>query len=610
MRLKRFRKRPLSRAMPTRPTEGKVRAWSPYLIGGAFALAGLSQARVQVFGREDILDLGEKSGRYLIRSVDPARRGPILSSDGGPLAQNEDSCEFGLIFDKLPDSDAFFMELSAACGVPAAEMRRLKDSGQKTMFWPEALSREQMRAVQAVRTNWRADGISVGPSRKRGFSLGEAAAGLIGYFRNGEPQAGLELSQNKTLSGTNGVTIGVTDRTGAFLPMRLDSRSKARQDGESLTLTIDSSMQLAAANAIRQAVESNHADRGVAIAMDPKTGDILAMANWPSLDPDRVGEPVGKQKVMTDLNPNYMIALEPGSTFKVLTLGLGLDAGVVTPGETFYCRGALDPISGYSVKCDKHHGTRAHGLLHPVDAISRSCNVCAATWALRVGYERYTRFLDESGLMEKSDIGVPLEANGHYKRDEYAKRLQLATMGFGQSMTCTPLGLMSAFSSLANDGVRMKPRLIKAIGDRQQPIEEAGRLFTSKTSKTVLGFMEAVIDSNRGTGKTLRIPGFRLGGKTGTAQKIGKGSTGYVSNFVGMVPANDPKVVILVMVDHPKGNKYYGADVAGPVFTDMARAAIRRYGIQPSARPTGPTLAESSKTAADEPKPGQSQRQP
>lgn len=601
--------------MPTRPTEGKVRAWSPYLIGGAFALAGLSQARVQVFAREDILDLGEKSGRYLIRSVDPARRGPILSSDGRPLAQNEDSCEFGLIFDKLPDSDAFFMELSAACGVPAAEMRRLKDSGQKTMFWPEPLSRDQMRAVQAVRTNWRADGISVGPSRKRGFSLGEAAAGLIGYFRNGEPQAGIELSQNKTLSGTNGVTIGVTDRTGAFLPMRLDSRSKARQDGESLTLTIDSSMQLAAANAIRQAVESNHADRGVAIAMDPKTGDILAMANWPSLDPDRVGEPVGKQKVMTDLNPNYMIALEPGSTFKVLTLGLGLDAGVVTPGETFFCKGALDPISGYSVKCDKHHGSRAHGLLHPVDAISRSCNVCAATWALRVGYERYTRFLDESGLMEKSDIGVPLEANGHYKRDEYAKRLQLATMGFGQSMTCTPLGLMSAFSSLANDGVRMKPRLIKAIGDKQQPIEEAGRLFTSKTSKTVLGFMEAVIDSNRGTGKTLRIPGYRLGGKTGTAQKIGKGSTGYVSNFVGMVPANDPKVVILVMVDHPKGNKYYGADVAGPVFTDMARATIRRYGIQPSAKPTGaaPSSEASAQpkiAAADQPKPSQSQRQP
>lgn len=578
--------------MSSRDVNQKLRLCSPYLVGGAFALAALSQARVQIFNRENLLDIGEASGRFLIKSMDPAIRGPIVTSDGRPLAQNEDTCEFGLIFDKVPDSDAFFMSLAAATGIPAGEMRGLKHEGVTNAFWPQPLSREQMRKVQAVKVKWRADGISIGPSRKRSYPLGEAAAGFVGYLRNGEPVAGLERSMDDLLKGEDGRKIGFTDRGGAFLTMRVDDRSIERQDGKKITLTIDSSMQLAAANAIRQAVEGSHATQGAAIALDPKTGDILAMANWPTIDPARVGEPLSKGQKMTDFNPSYMAVLEPGSMFKVLTLALALEKGLVTPADNYYCNGAFEAIPNHAVHCDLHHGSRAHGQLHPVDVIAKSCNVTSARWAQKIGYEDFTGFLDASGLMSKTQIGLPLEASGSFKRDEYSKRLQLATMGFGQSMACTPLGLASAFSALANGGVRMEPRLIAKVGDKETPVKEAGRLFSAETCQTVLSFMEAVIGTDEGTGKTLRIPGYRLGGKTGTAEKVGPGAEGYVANFVGTVPADDPRVLILVMVDAPKGPRYYGAQIAGPVFAEMSRAAIRRYAI-PRASAPSPSLEVS-----------------
>lgn len=572
--------------MSPQDANAKIRAWSPYWIGGVFALAAFSQARVQITDRESLLDVGEKSGRFVVTARDPARRGSILASDGRPLAQNEDACEFGIVFSKVPDSDAFFIELSQASGIPASEMRMMKESGASNAFWPDPLSRERMKAVQKVKTKWRADGVSVGPSGKRTYALGEAAAGFLGYLRNGEPAAGLELSENDDLKGVDGVSIGVTDRAGAFLPMRMDSRSSPRQDGKTVTLTIDGTMQLAAASALKRAVESNRARQGAAVVLDPKTGDILAMANWPSLDPERVGEPVGKDKRVTDFNPNYMAALEPGSMFKVLTLALALDEGAVSVTDTVYCQGAMSPWPKHQIRCDLHHGTRAHGSVHPINAIARSCNLSAAIWALKIGHPDFTRFLDDSGLMAKTHVGLPLEAGGSFKRDEYAKRLQLATMGFGQSLTCTPLSLASSFSALANGGVRMEPRLIAKVGDKPNPVKTAGRLFTKETSKTVLGFMEAAVETKQGTGYGLRIPGYRLGGKTGTAEKVGDKTGGYVSNFVGMVPADDPKVVILVMVDRPSAGKYYGALVAGPVFQDIARAAIRRYAIPRSTVPS------------------------
>ncbi len=564
----------------------------PRIAGGLFLLAGLAQAYLQVFGRDAALARGSQSDRFLVTRVDPPVRGPILASDGRALALNEEATEFGVFFDKVPDSPGFFMALGSASGVPAASLIRLKRSGIEKAFWREPLGRERASAVRAVKLGWRADGISVGASGRRIYPLGESAAGFLGYMRDGEPVAGLELSKDEALRGTAGQTIGLVDRLGTFLPMRIDPRSTLRSDGERIALTIDTEIQIAATSALRSAVESNRADRGAAVALDPATGDILAMANWPSLDPSRIGEPKAKDEERSDFNANYMAAFEPGSTFKVLTLALAMDKGLVLPKDTVPCSGALQVWAGTSVRCDAHGGRRTHGTIDPLMAIAKSCNVSAATWALEVGYERYVEFLDSSGLMSRTTLGLPLEASGSFNRREYAKRLQLATFGFGQSMTCTPIGLASAFSMLANGGVRMEPRLVRSVGDESMPVKEAGRLVRAETASKLMEYMEAVVESDFGTGKTLRIPGYRLAGKTGTAQKINpKTGTvaggGYVSNFVGFVPAEKPRALVLVMIDNPKGPRYYGASVAGPAFSEIARALIARYKIEP----TRPELA-------------------
>jgi cell division protein FtsI/penicillin-binding protein 2 len=191
-------------------------------------------------------------------------------------------------------------------------------------------------------------------------------------------------------------------------------------------------------------------------------------------------------------------------------------------------------------------------------------------------------FLEQLGLLEKTNIGLPGEVSGLFRRNEYAKELQLATLGFGQSLTCTPLALTSAFSILGNRGIRMQPRLVKRVGDREFPIREAGRVISEEAADQVALAMESVIESDAGTGKTLRIPGYRLGGKTGTAEKVGTERKGYVSNFIGYVPAQEPKAVILVMVNNPKAGGYYGSTVAGPVFVEVAKSVIRRFNIPPS----------------------------
>jgi cell division protein FtsI (penicillin-binding protein 3) len=570
-------------------TSSRLR-WGPFGVVAIFALALLSQLRVQAVGREAILEKGLQSNRFVVERVQKARRGTILTADGKQLAAAEERSELGILFDKVPNSPAFFMALGRASGIPAAEFQQLKASGSEKAFWQERLSPAKTRAVRAVRSEWRADGVSLARAGARVYPFGSASACVVGYLRDGEALTGIEKAFDKELRGRDGKTIGMVDRGGDFLPLRLDPESVERRDGKDVTLTIDSELQVVAASAVKQAVEANQADQGCAIVIEPATGNILAMANWPSFDPERIGEPGVR---FSDFNPNYMAQLEPGSTFKILTLAEALERGKIEKDESYACTGSLAVWANRSIRCDAHGGSRAHGTVDPVAAIAKSCNCWAATLALRIGHEPFTEFLEKSGLVAKPGIGLPGEVGGAYNRNEFAKRLQLATFGFGQSLTVTPLALCSAFATLGNGGVRMHPKLISAVGETPTPIRPAGRLYSEATAAEVMRAMEAVFSSSGGTGKSLRIPGYRLAGKTGTAQKINPQTGtveggGYVSNFIGFVPAEKPKAAILVMVDNPKSGRYYGATVAGPVFQELARAVIRRFDVPKSEeRPEG-----------------------
>lgn len=549
---------------------------------GGFLLAGFTQARVALFARSDILANANNSKRYLVRRVDYAKRGTVFSSDGKVLAQSEDSYRLGINFQKVPKSPGFFMALGTAAGIPASEI--VQAAERKTCTWQEPLSSEQAARIMKVKTEWRADGVSLDRILRRDYPLGLATGSIIGLVHDNKAAAGLEASQNKILQGQDGYQEGLVDKTGAFLPMRMSETSKPRINGENVTLTIDSSLQVAAQTSIQNAVTTNKADRGIAIIYEPSTGRIRAMACWPTYDPDATN---WNDKGNSTFNACTMGAYEPGSTFKILTLAEALQKGVVKDGDTVNCRGELAIGRSSRVHCDSHHGNRAHGVVTLEKAIAKSCNVSAATWALKVGYADMSAYLDQLGLLEKTHLGLPLERAGMFNRNDPAHALQIANVGFGQAVTATPVALVSAFGMLANHGVRMQPSIIEKIGDQEQPPVEAGRPISAPVADKVKRIMESVIQTDAGTGKSLRIPGYRLAGKTGTAQKYnaktGKvGQGGYVSSFVGFVPADQPRAVLLVMVDNPKAGKYYGASVAGPVFLELAKTVIRYEQIPPT----------------------------
>ncbi len=544
-----------------------------------FAAAGVSQARLQVFQRDEIIARANKTDRFIVSRPSLAKRGGILDREGRPLAQVEDTRFLTMCFDKTPKSPGFYLELAAATGIPASEFATMSAS-KAPVDWTKPLGSAQATAVLDVKQKWRADGVGLSPSGRRSYPLGEAASGFLGAMRGKIALSGVELGMNKTLAGLDGRTVGIVDREGNYLPMRLDKQTVRRKDGATLTLTIDSELQQAAAEALKHAVDSNKADHGVAIVMDPKTGNILALANWPSFDPNRAIEPATKGRT-PEFNGAYMAALEPGSTFKVLTLAKALDEGVVQANETYYCRGTM-AVGKRTIGCDREHGS--HGMLDTEGAIARSCNLAAANWAMRVGSGDFATYMEDLGLMDKPGLGLPQESRGLYDYKDYSKSLQLANNGFGQAMNYTPLALCSAFCMLGNEGKRVYPRLISKIDDKEEPIREGKAIVSPETSQTVLHMMRAVIDSDRGTGKALRIPGYAFGGKTGTAQKTNfttrsmKGG-GHVSNFIGFVPAEKPQAVILVMIDNPKAGIFYGGAVAGPVYKTIAQNVIRKLHV-------------------------------
>lgn len=577
------------------------------LVAALFVAAALTQTKLQTAERAHTLYLADQSNRFMVRRTDFAKRGAIYSADGKPIAKDDETFELGIDFRKVPHSTGFWMDLSEATGIAAADFQAFVDAKAGSRTWTQPLSLAQKEAVDNVRSAWRADGVSVARSGKREYLLGEAASGLVGarivdqmVVRPGEkgyrdllakgakPRNGvittdllygLEKSYDDTLRGENGLRKGLTDKNGSFLPMREVPGLKKRRDGEDITLTIDSDLQMEATRAIREAVEKNKATSGSAIMIDPKTGDILAMANWPSFKPFNDDGTPGDMSAGTGFNASYMSALEPGSTFKILTLAKALDEGKVTMNDHLTCEGRWKFGPYKPVICDEG---RAHHDVDPTKAIAESCNIAASHWSLAVGYNDYTQFLKDLGLSSKPNLGLPGEIRSRFYEGVYARPLTVATLGYGQAINTTPVSLAGAFAMLGNKGVYMSPRLIKRVGNKEQPIAQGKAMLKPETATTVIQCMEAVIDSEHGTGKALRVPGYRLAGKTGTAQRIGGGKTGHVGNFVGFVPAVDPKALILVMVDNPKGGNYHGAAVAGPVFVDLARATIRRFNLPPT----------------------------
>ncbi len=577
------------------------------VLGLGFGAAAFSQAKLQTVERAHTLKLAFDAHRYIQTVTERARRGSILAADGRPLAKDDDAYDLSVDFTSCPHSPAFWLDVSAATGVSATELEEAAASGAKTRAWAGAVAASGRDRLAEVCRDWHADGVSAGWSGRREYPLAENASSLVGVIRPkglaigstdrryarlvakyGRPEGnqpfvrdletGVEAARDADLTGRDGKVEGLTDRHGEFMASRGSRTIQDRQNGRDVQLTIVPELQVAATAAVRRQVERTHAKTGVALIMDPRTGSLIAMANWPQPTPYRPDGTENDLGVSGGSNPAYMSDLEPGSMFKILTLAKCLDVRPDVAKGIVVCTGAWKPIpKAKPIHCDKHE---VHGAENDRTAIAKSCNIAAGHWALAIGHDRFMQYLEDAGLRHRSKLGLPGESAALFPRDDGSPILQTAVVGFGQSINCTPVQLIGAFNTIANGGVRREPRVIAKVGGIETLREPGKRLFSEAAAKETTAAMEAVF-SPIGTGKDLAIPGYRIAGKTGTAQKIGKNQSGHVSNFIGFLPAQNPKFTILVMVNEPQ-TEFYGAKVAGKAWQEIAQAVIRANHIAPT----------------------------
>ncbi|MDD2189447.1 MAG: penicillin-binding transpeptidase domain-containing protein [Eubacteriales bacterium] len=442
-------------------------------------------------------------------------------------------------------------------------------------------------------------GIEIAEDVKRYYPMGAFAAHLLGSTTDdNRGLAGIELKYDKYLSGIPGRWIKNTDRDGDSLSYGVEKYFQA-ENGLNLVLTIDEVIQHYVEKALDTVMVNTQSDRVMCIVMDPKTGDILAMATTPDYDPNNSRVPLtsGGAAYVESLSDkdklNYWNAMwrnplisdtyEPGSTFKLLTTSIALEEGVTHLDDKFVCTGSI-VVAGEKLKCWRFYNP--HGAQNLVEAVGNSCNPVFVQLAQRTGYETYFDYLELFGLREKTGIDYPGEGYAILQPEETAGPVGLATMSYGQGIAVTPIQLITAVSALGNEGKLMQPRIVKELSDSDGNVIQrfdtkvVRNVVSKETADEMCLIMEAVV--GEGGGGTAKIPGYRIGGKTGTANKVKNGvyTSETYSSFIGMAPMDDPRIAILLIVDNPKGVKF-GSQTAAPGVKLILEETLRYLNIQP-----------------------------
>ena len=462
-------------------------------------------------------------------------------------------------------------------------------------------------------------GIEITEDVKRYYPMDDFASHVLGGTTDDNyGLAGIELAYNRYLAGIDGRWITNKDNTGNSLSYGTEKYFEPR-DGYSVILTLDANIQHIVEVALEQAQERTKADRVMCLMMDPKTGEILAMAQTPEFDPNDPRVPMDPKEAaaLEALPPEEQMAYwnkmwrnfnisdtyEPGSTFKLITAGIALDEVVTNLHETFVCTGSYT-VADSRIRC--WYYPRAHGRQTLAQAIQNSCNPVMIQLVQRIGLTAYYAGLEQFGLTEKTGVDFPGEGYNILQKRETAGPVGLATMAYGQGIAVTPISLLTAISSYANDGLVMKPRMVKALVDAQgQIVEEyepeiSRRPVSSQTCADILTIMESVV--SEGGGGTAKIPGYRIGGKTGTASKPeagGYSDTDVYGSFIGVAPVDDPKIAILVIVDTPKG-VLYGSQTAAPAAKVIMQEVFRYLDIKPQYTEAEEAALRTGKTQVPE----------
>ncbi len=426
------------------------------------------------------------------------------------------------------------------------------------------------------------------------------AAPLLGYVdAQGVGAAGLEKVLEKDVRGEVFRRLQTQDRKGRAVDAGVDD-DRVSKAGHSVRLTLDSSIQDAAEVAMMKAVEASRPVAAMAVVMDVHTGAILAMASWPSGNPND-GAALAVQEDFK--NHTAMDQIEPGSVMKPFVVAAAIEERLVTPQTMIDCMLGHWELSGKVIKDD-----HPKGIISVSDVIKFSSNIGAAKMGFMLGAERELAYLSDFGFARSTGLGLPGEVAGSMRKADTIKPIELATTSFGQGITASPVQLAAAVSTIANGGVRMKPYLVDAVLDRFGEVEtvrapqEDRQVISAETARKVTEMMESVTEEG-GTGTRARIDGYLVSGKTGTAQKVQNGVYGNdrISSFVGFLPSDRPEIAIAVSIDSPSIGSKYGGMVAAPVFSEIGAFSMRYLGVTPDPSVTFKAPHHDENEPADEP---------
>lgn len=502
-----------------------------------------------------------------------AARGCIYDRNGELLATNRSVCTVSVIHSQITDPDEVIRVLSEELGLSEEYVRRRVE---KVTSIEKIKSNVPKETGDRIR-NSHLDGVKVDEDYQRFYPYGDLASKVLG-FTGGDNQGiiGLEVEYEHYLKGTDGLILAVTDARGVEVQDAGENRREPVA-GQDLYLTLDINIQSYATQLARQVMETKQADRVSIIVMNPQNGEIYAMADVPEFDlnnPFALPEELDtgaltdaeKQDALNQMWRNTCISdtYEPGSVFKIITAAAGLEEGVVSLEDQFYCPGYIT-VEDRRIRCHKVAG---HGAETFVQGIMNSCNPVFITVGLRLGIENYYHYFQQFGLLEKTGIDVPGEAGTIMHKPENMGLVELATVSFGQSFQVTPIKMAATAASLVNGGRKITPHFAvctqSADGSAEHLFPEGtgGQIVSEETSATLRYLLEQVVAA--GSGKNGYVEGYRVGGKTATSQTLPRGSGRYIASFLGIAPADDPQVLALVIIHNPQG-VYYGGQIAAPV---------------------------------------------
>ena len=511
-----------------------------------------------------------------------AARGQILDANGHVLADNKTVCTISVIHSQIKEPEKVIKVLAKVLGMDTQTVRKRVEKVSSI----EKIKTNVDKSVGDTIRDYGLEGVKVDEDYKRYYPYGSLASKVLGFTgADNQGIIGLEVKYENILKGEDGKILTTTDARG----VEIDQIGESRKDpipGENLKLSLDVDIQQYAQQAALKVMEEKQAARVSILLMNPQNGEIYACVNVPEFDlnapftlntktdTSKISQKE-KQELLNQMwrNPCLNDTYEPGSTFKIITMSAGLEAGVVSVNDQFYCPG-YKVVDDRRIHCARRTG---HGAQSFVEGAQNSCNPVFIEVGLRLGVENYYHYFERFGLKKKTGVDLPGEAETIMHKMENMGNVELATVAFGQSFQITPIQLATTVSSLINGGKRITPHFGVAVlgadgvsGRKlEYPVEKG--IVSEKTSETVREILEKVV--SEGSGRNAQIEGCPVGGKTATSQTLPRSANRYISSFLGFMPAKNPQILGLCIIHDPQG-VYYGGTIAAPVIKNIFEAVL------------------------------------